>query len=49
MTRHATIKGNSVLSTVKVMPKITRTINDSINFHMITTQTMSFQLHQQMY
>lgn len=49
MTIHATIKGNSVLSTVKVIARITRTIIHAINFHMITTRTMSFQLQQQMY
>lgn len=49
MTRHATIKGNSVLSTVKVIARITIAINHAINFHMITMRTMSFQLHQQMY
>ena len=49
MTIHATIKGNSVLSTVKVIARITIAINHAINFHMITTRTMSFQLQQHLY
>lgn len=49
MTRHATIKGNSVLSTVKVIARITIAINHAINFHMITMRTMSFQLQELLY